>query len=66
MGFAAKRGRKNLREEAMKKGIRKADNYASGVVIAQIAVGFGAAYFLSLGIVDSEMRDLCPELTAKD
>jgi len=66
IGFAAKRGRKNLREEAIKKTIRKTDNYMIGVMLASEAVVFGAAYFLSQSIVDSGMKDLCPEPTTQD
>ncbi len=65
-GSAAKRGRKNLREEAMKKTIRKTYNYMVGVTLTYLAVEEGAAYFLSQSIGDSGMKDLCPEPTTQD
>ncbi len=66
IGFAAKRGRKNLREEAMKKTIRKTDNYMVGVTLTYLAVEEGVKYFLSQSMIGSGMKDLCPEPTTQD
>ena len=65
-GFAVKRGRINLREESIKKTIRKTGNYMEGVWLTHLAVVEGAEYFLSQTIVDSGMKDLCPEPSTRD
>ncbi len=61
LGVAAKRGRKNIREESMKKSICKIDSINNKVQISEIIAGVCAGFFLANSTNSSPPNPLCPE-----
>ena len=62
LGFAAKRGRKAVREEAIKKGIYTTDKWVSSISIGVGVTAGALAYFLANGPDSSQPADLCDEI----
>ena len=65
VGFAAKRGRKAVREEALKKGIYKTEKWTDRIGLGSTASGVATgalAYFLANRLDSSESADLCDEI----
>lgn len=65
MGWATKRGRKSVREEAIKKGIQTTDKWYTSFEYIRVggAVASGAmAYFLAKSMKYTGSTDLCTEL----
>ena len=61
-GIAAKRGRKAVREEAIKKGIYKTDIWVSSISLGTGVTTAALAYFLANRPESVEPADLCDEI----